>query len=246
MHETPLTVRPQAKIRPRGKYSRLRSATFALGAALVFATGATTGNDGGFQTPLRAQPVDTPFVTTVRLEDALSFRDRRGKLWQADRGQVFDGSGFPPLFRDLVGSPLEGAHPKSAIVYEAMTQKMREDWNDSRRMFLEAALAEGVEPVDAKVMYLLLAAQGSRWETPDSRCFGSCHPPSGKRLFWRPVTKEARVASLVEWVREVNPPVEEIDRAAPQAIRATGPHIVTQPDCSRVSSALMRFRLNCD
>lgn len=237
--------RPAARSRPISRRVTARAFAICLGAALASATMATAGGDAGFVTPLRFESLDGEFVTTIRLEEALAFRDRRGKLWQADRGMVFDGSGFPPLFRDLIGAPLEGAHPRSAIVYEAMTQNMREDWQGARRMFLEAALDEGVDPVQAKLMYLLLAVQGSRWETPDSRCYGSCHPP-GKPVFWRPVAKEARVAALMEWVRKADPPVEEIERAAPKAIRDGGPHIVTQPRCDGVTSVLLRYRLNCD
>jgi hypothetical protein len=184
-------------------------------------------------------------VTAFRLEENFGFRDARGKLWQVNKGQTLDGSGFPPLFRDLVGSPYEGAYRKAGLVYEANTQTMKEDWEASRRMFLEAALVEGVTPMEAKVMYLLLAVQGSRWEVPDSHCFGSCHRPS-KPLFWRPVAKEARTAELVKWVRDANPRIEEIDKRALLAIRARGPHIVTQPDCSKMSYVITRTRNNCD
>lgn len=230
---------------PSGRHSRLRDIAFSLCVSITLWAEIALGGQGRFEGELRIESVDTSFETAVRLMENFAYRDSKGKVWQAERDQVFDGAGFPPLFRDVIGSPLESAHPKSGIVYEAMTQKMRDNWEGSRRMFLEAAIAEGVEPVEAKVMYFLLGVQGSRWETPDSRCFGSCHVP-GKPLYWRPVVKEPRVVRLVDWVRKTNPPIEDIDRAIAPAIRVMGPHIVTQPDCSAVTSVLTRFRLNCD
>jgi hypothetical protein len=206
---------------------------------------AQAAEPGAFEGRVLAEWLDIPFVAAVKLEEDFGFRDAHGKLWKANRGQIFDGSGLPPLFRDVAGSPFEGAFRKSCLVYEANTQTMTENWEAARRMFLEAALVEGVTPVEAKVMYLLLAVQGSRWEVPGSRCFGSCHGISAP-LFWRPVVNEARTTELVNWVRTANPGVAEIDLRAESAIRARGPHIFTQPECDNLFSGSTRVRKSCD
>jgi hypothetical protein len=214
--------------------------------AWIMAIAAAQGAEQGrFEGRVLAQWLDIPFVAAVKLEEDFGFRDSRGKLWKANRGQIFDGSGLPPLFRDVAGSPFEGPFRKSCLVYDANTQTMTENWEAARRMFLEAALTEGVSPVDAKVMYLLLAVQGSRWELPGSHCFGSCHGTS-EPLFWRPVVNEARTAELVNWVRSENPKVDEIDLRAESAIRARGPHIFTQPECDNMFSGSTRVRKSCD
>ena len=126
----------------------------------------------------------------MRTVEDFGFRQTKGKFWKVTRGQVFDGKGMPPLFSYLLGPPYEGSFRKSSMVYESATQRMTEKWDEAQRMFFEAAVAEGVAPRDAKVMYLLLALQGSRWEVPGSRCFGSCHGVSDP-LEWRPVIDEA-------------------------------------------------------
>jgi hypothetical protein len=215
-----------------------------LAMSLVCA-GARGAEPGGFEGRVLAEWLDIPFVAAVKLQEDFGFRDAGGKLWTANRGQIFDGSGLPPLFRDMVGSPFDGAFRKSCLVYEANTQKMTENWEAARRMFLDAALVEGVTPVDAKVMYLLLTVQGSRWEVPGSRCFGSCHGIS-EPLFWRPVVNEARTAELVSWVRNTDPKPEDIEQRAESAIRARGPHIFTQPECDNMFSGSTRVRKRCD
>jgi len=111
-------------------------------------------------------------------------------------------------------------------------------------MFFEASVAEGVFPTDAKSMYLVLAAQGTRWEIPGSRCFGSCHGISFP-LEWRPVVDEGKVGELLAWVRATDPKLEEIDMRAESAIRAYGPHIFTQSACHQYSGST-RIRKSCD
>jgi hypothetical protein len=111
-------------------------------------------------------------------------------------------------------------------------------------MFFEATVVEGVPAQDAKVMYLVLAAQGTRWEVAGSRCYGSCHGLQAP-LEWRPVVDEARLNALVDWVRAADPPLKEIDLRAQSAIRAVGPHIFTQSRCIEFSGST-RIRKSCD
>jgi hypothetical protein len=55
------------------------------------------------------------------------------------------------------------AFEKAAIVHDDATKEMSQPWHESQQMFLEGNLAEGVLPVEAKAMYLLLHATGPRW-----------------------------------------------------------------------------------
>jgi hypothetical protein len=188
--------------------------------------------------------LDDAFVPARRAVEDFGFRQATGKVWKVARGQVFDGKGLPPLFCDLAGPPYAGSFRKASMVYESAIQRRAEKWDETQRMFFEAAVAEGVAAQEAKVMYLLLALQGSRWEVPGSRCFGSCHGVSGP-LEWRPVIDEARSAELVNWVRAADPQLEEIELRAHAAIRAKGPHIFTQPPCDMFSGST-QVRKRCD
>ena len=208
-------------------------------------TGTSGAEQGGFEGRVVVEWLDDAFVPSVRTVEDFGFRQTKGKFWKVARGQVFNGKGMPPLFSDMVGSPYEGSFRKASMVYESATQRMTEKWDEAQRMFFEASVAEGVAPQDAKVMYLLLALQGSRWEVAgSSRCFGSCHGVSGP-LEWRPVVDEARAGELVKWVRAADPKLDEIDLRAQSAIRARGPHIFTQPPCDMFSGSTL-VRKRCD
>ncbi|MFN0314826.1 MAG: DUF1353 domain-containing protein [Burkholderiales bacterium] len=211
---------------------------------VVMFTTARGAEVGNFEGKVVVEWIDDPFVVTMRLVEDFKFRQARGKVWTAPRGQVLDGKGMPPLFRTLVGMPFDGGFRKAAVVYDAAAHRMTEPWEDAMRMFYEAALAEGVPPAEAKVMYMVLATQGSRWEVLGTKCFGSCHGDA-KFLEWRPVVDERKVLELLEWVRTAEPSLREIDLRSQSAMRATGPHIFTQSACNEFSGST-RVKKSCD
>jgi Protein of unknown function (DUF1353) len=216
-----------------------------LGIGLVLMLSSTSGAERGtFVGSLIVERVADPFVAAIRVTEDFGYGDLGGKLWQVSRGQIFDGKGLPTLFRDIGGPPYEGEVRKSLVVYESATQKKIENWQNAQRMFFEASQTEGMDSREAKVLYLLLVIQGSRWEVPGSGCFGVCHMTSVP-LEWRPVIDEARTAELIEWVRASDPALDQIDLRAQSAIRAPGPHIFTQPACNEFSGST-RVRKSCD
>jgi Protein of unknown function (DUF1353) len=216
-----------------------------LGMALVFVFTSPSGAErGNFLGNPAVERVEDPFVAAIRVVEDFGYRDSGGKLWPVSRGQIFDGRGLPTLFRDVGGPPYEGELRKSVVVYESATQKKTENWQQAQRMFFEASLSEGLAAQDTKVLYLLLAIQGTRWEVPGSGCFGVCHMTSVP-LEWRPVVDEARSTELVKWVRDSDPTLEDIDLRAQSAIRAPGPHIFSQPVCNEFSGST-RIRKSCD
>jgi len=221
----------------------MKKLLLCLGAMLAL-PGLGGADPGGFEGKVVVEWVDDPFISTMRLVEDFGFRQAQGKLWRASRGQVIEGKGMPPLFRDLVGQPFEGGFRKSAVLYDSAVHAMVEPWEQAQRMFFEASMVEGVSATDAKVMYLILAAQGTRWEVTGSRCYGSCH---GREvpLEWRPVVNETRVSELMNWVRAVDPDLREIDMRAQSAIRAVGPHIFPQSRCNEFSGST-RIRKSCD
>lgn len=92
-------------------------------------------------------------------------------------------------------------------------------------------------------MYLLLRAQGSRWETPDSTCYGHCHGKEAP-LLWRPVVNESVVKELLGWVRRNDPSLDEIEQLAETAILDAGPHVFPQQPC-RVFSGSTLVKIVC-
>lgn len=188
------------------------------------------GSAGEFQGRVVVEWLDDPFVPTMRLVEPFEYRQSGGKSWKVPAGHVVKGRGMPPLFRDLVGHPFNSGFRKAAIVYDYTTQTMKEPWDKAQLMFLEASVTEGVNGTEAKAMYMLLRAQGSRWEVPGSRCYGSCHGKT-EPLLWRPVVDEAVVADLLGWVRRDDPSLVEIEQHAETAVLDRGPHVFPLQPC---------------
>ena len=209
-------------------------------------SGTTGAEQGRFEGRALVESVEDAFVPSMRSLEDFGFRQAQGKLWKVERGQVFNGGGVPPLIRDNIGPIYESNLRKSIFVYESATKNMTEDWFEAQRMFYEASMAEGVSPNEAKVMYLLVAIQGSRWVQARSKsfCFGACHSPI-IALEWRPVVDESLSAELVKWVRAADPKLEDIDKLAQTAIISNGPHIFPRPACQRFSGSTL-VRRSCD
>ena len=168
---------------------------------------------------------DSQFVAQMRLVEDLSFLQARGKTWRVPAGSRVDGRSMSPLFVRTSGPAFDGGFRKSAVVYDYATKEMSQPWFEAQRMFFEASLVEGVPPIEAKVMYLLLYTTGPRWAIRrESSCFNHCHTAVSE-LAWRPLVDDEPVLALVGWVREEDPTLEQIEQRARKVILHPGPHI---------------------
>lgn len=168
---------------------------------------------------------DDPFVPRFRLIGELQFRQARGQIWVTPANTILDGRSVPTVFVQLFGNPLEGAFSKTAVSYDYAVKRKNSSWEQAQRMFYEAAVTEGVAPGEAKVMYTVLSASGTRWALhgPNS-CFSRCHV-SETQLEWRPRVDHDKLVSLLSWVRAEDPSLDEIDQRATETIIEKGPHI---------------------
>jgi hypothetical protein len=169
---------------------------------------------------------DDPFVTHFRLLDELRFEEADGEVWVTPSNAILDGRSVPQLFNKLIGNPFDRGFRKTTITYDFAVKSKFHPWRRAQRMFYDGAVTEGVDPVEAKVMYTLLSASGSRWaqHSPDG-CFNRCHNRF-KELEWRPTVNEQELVSLLDWVRKENPSLDDIDQQANKAIVDQGPHIM--------------------
>ena len=205
--------------------------------------GGFAAENGEFHGRVMVEWLDDPFVPTMRLVEPFEYQQPDGKVWAVPNGYIVKGKGMPPLFRHLVGQPFNSAFRKSSIVYDYVTQRMTEPWDEAQDMFLDASVTEGVTQSEAKAMYMLLRAQGSRWEVPDSTCYGHCHGKEAP-LWWRPVVDEAVVNELLGWVRRDNPPLSQIEKRVRTAIKDPGPHVFPTQPC-RVFSGSTLVKIVC-
>ena len=168
---------------------------------------------------------DSPFIATMQLVEEFSFKQADGKSWVVPAQATVDGRFAPPLFTHLMGHPFEGGFRKTAIVFDYVVKDMTEPWPEAQRMFFEASVVEGVLPIEAKVMFMLMNAGGTRWaERRSSSCFSSCHVGKSE-LSWRPLVDDEQVVALLSWVRQADPSLQEIERRVDETLLHPGPHI---------------------
>ena len=185
-----------------GQVQRL-ARTVALVTGIVFlalvivsddADGAGAIGKGRFEGRAELERLDDdPFVARFRLIGELRFDQAGGEIWLTPRNSILDSQSMPPMFIQLIGHPFEREFRKTAVTYDFAVKSKYHPWKKAQRMFYEGTLIEGVEPIEAKVMYMLLSASGSRWAPhgPDS-CFSRCHT-GNKELEWRPRVNEEKL-----------------------------------------------------
>ena len=168
---------------------------------------------------------DSPFIAAMRLVEPFSYQQANGKSWVVPADTMLDGRFASPLFSTLMGHPFEGGFRNTAVIYDYVVKDMTQPWPEAQRMFFEASIVEGVLPNEAKIMYTLMNAGGTRWaERRSSSCFNSCHAGDGE-LSWRPLVDDDKVIALVSWVRQTDPSLEDIERRVEEILLHRGPHI---------------------
>ncbi len=168
---------------------------------------------------------EPPYIAAMRLVEPFAFHQQDGRTWLVPAGGIVDGRAIPPLFADLMGLPFEGGFRKTAIVYDYAAKAQEQPWHDAQRMFYEASIVEGVVPIEAKVMYMLLNAAGSRWEVREtSTCFSHCHTGESE-LLWRPIVDDEPIIALASWVRQEDPSLDDVEQRVRDVILHPGPHV---------------------
>jgi len=203
---------------------RSRLAVFLI--TLACACGAAIADDvARFEGRIVLEWLDEiPFVAAMRMVEPFAFTQQDGTVWVVPAGGVVDGRAIPPLFVSVMGLPFDGGFRKTAVVYDYAAKDQKQSWQDAQRMFFEGSITEGILPIEAKVMYTLLNATGSRWEVRDAgTCFSQCHTGNSE-LVWRPVFDDEPVIALVSWVRQDDPSLEEIEQRVSGVILHPGPH----------------------
>lgn len=181
---------------------------------------------GSFEGKVIVEWLDDPYVLKLRLIKDFTFHDTTG-IWVVPAGTVVDGRSLPTLFVSLAGRPFESNFRKTALVYDYAVKTQERSWEESQRMFYDGLLAEGVMPVEAKVMYMLLNATGPRWEIRGTYgCYGRCHHSRDADLRWSPRVRDDDVVALMSWVRGDNPSLDQIDRRVKQTIIEASPHMI--------------------
>jgi hypothetical protein len=205
----------------------MKQLLFSL-ASVCFCATALSADEGRFTGKVVVELLnEIEFDHKLKLLEDFSFEDSSGKLWVAQKGGILDGASVPRDLRSLTGLPFVVEYRKASVVHDYYCRVRTEPWKDVDRMFYRASLTEGVSETEAKTLYMAVYAGGWRWEVRGSSCFRSCHI-AAESLAWKPVVTEADLQPMVDWIRQANPSLEEIEKHVNAAIKKPGPHLFAQ------------------
>lgn len=99
------------------------------------------------------------------LLEPYTFIDSKGGKWPVAKGAMIDGASIPRFAWSIIGGPFEGKYRNASVIHDWYCDRRTRPWREVHRMFHEAMLAAGVDPVTAKVMYTAVAWAGPRWDS---------------------------------------------------------------------------------
>lgn len=101
---------------------------------------------------------------TAVLLAVFSYVDPAGKTWTAPLGWKVDGASIPHPLWSLIGSPWTGKYREGSVIHDYYCDTRSEPWQAVHRMFYTAMLANGVDRIQAQVMYAAVYRFGPRWD----------------------------------------------------------------------------------
>jgi hypothetical protein len=105
-----------------------------------------------------------PDGRNIELKCELTFYDAQDIRWSVPPGAVLDGASIPVPFWSIIGSPLTGPYRDASIIHDWYCDVRTRPWEATHRVFYDAMMVSGVEPMRAKIMYFAVRWGGPRWE----------------------------------------------------------------------------------
>jgi hypothetical protein len=144
------------------------------------------------------------------VDEELIFIDGQGLEWKAPQGTLTDGASVPRLALWVTDGRFDRGFLKAAVIHDAYCQSdnaercpeqyKKRPWKDVHRMFYEACLAGGTDPMRAKLMFAAVWMGGPRWNDPDNNLD---HIPQASLM---ETYEQCR-----QWIELEDPSVEEIE-----------------------------------
>ena len=87
--------------------------------------------------------------------------------WVVPKGFSSDGASIPRVLWSIVGAPWDGEYRRAAVVHDYFFRQRKYESDVVHRVFYEAMLTDGVEPLKAKLMYYAVVRFNKRWHQVD-------------------------------------------------------------------------------
>jgi hypothetical protein len=112
-------------------------------------------------------PVETVWSIdhrTMKLTKAFEYIDAGQRSWFVPKGTVTDGASIPQVLWSILGSPFVGPHRDASVIHDHFCDIRTRRWQEVHKVFYEAMLDSGVNPVKAWLMYKGVERFGPRWK----------------------------------------------------------------------------------
>ncbi|WP_334503515.1 DUF1353 domain-containing protein [Bradyrhizobium sp. AZCC 1678] len=101
---------------------------------------------------------------TAMLLAPFAYVDPQGKEWVTPAGWKVDGASIPWPLWSLIGSPWTGKYREASVIHDYLCDTRKESWTSVHWTFYTAMLANGVNEIQAKLMYVAVYRFGPRWD----------------------------------------------------------------------------------
>ena len=147
----------------------LRLAVCAILATSSTASYATAEALGHFDGDLVLMAL--PDGRNMQLLQPFNYVDSHKVAWPVPAGIKVDGASIPSVFWSIGVAPYTGKYRDASVIHDYYCQTQSRHWKAVHRVFYDGMLARGVDPLQAKIMYLAVYRFGPRWDYDADACF---------------------------------------------------------------------------
>jgi Protein of unknown function (DUF1353) len=186
---------------------------------------------------------ENPSDRRVKTLADFGFVDSKGQHWDVPADFVSDGASIPWGLWSITGGPFDGPYRDAALIHDYFCDFPKFSWEDTHRMFYEAAIARGTSESVARTMYMGIIYGGPTWTKPSVQTpapgkkadankwymIGTAHaadePKQDKGLtIKKPNELQIRTfEELKAWIERDKPSLDEIQRRTIEVRKLTVP-----------------------
>jgi hypothetical protein len=180
---------PGLKLRIKTLADWFIEATLPLGAYAVLAIlslplSAFAEAQGHFEGELILKAL--PDGRNMELTQPFKYVDSHSVEWPVPARTRVDGASIPSVFWSIIGAPYTGKYRDASVIHDYYCQTHSRHWKAVHKVFYDGMLARGVDPLQAKIMYLAVYRFGPRWDYDADACFckgcPACANPKIKKI----------------------------------------------------------------
>ncbi len=99
----------------------------------------------------------------VKLVQPFAYIDPANLRWETPKDAIVDGASIPKILWTAIGGPFEGKYRNASVIHDWYCDRRSRPWKAVHRVFYDAMVTSGVDPLQAKAMYAGVYWGGPRW-----------------------------------------------------------------------------------